>query len=419
MSNRTSDRLWTRDFALNILTQHFQFASYTSLYTIVPLYVLDRGGEAWQVAVVVGSFGVLALAVRPFAGRWVYRFGARRVAILGGAALAIGGLLYIPLCGVAFSTYCYTPAFSVWLLVPVRMFQGVGMAAAPVATATIAANLAPDRRRGEAMGYMGNSIAVATLYSPALAFWLLTWFGFPAAFMFTASTALLGVLLATRLSSERIGAPADRATIEASFKNVPLISRSAVFPTAVFLSYTFSTGPINSYLPVLAADRGLGNPGVFFTFNALTQLIVMPMAGAVADRLGRSSVIIPGLLITSLSMWVLMSATSQLTLILAGFMAGGGFAMLLPGMQSLIVDRAPPRERSSAFATFQQAWDLGNTGGSFTLGPLAGAVSVAATFGVAGLVNLSGVLGFVVGSWRAPAIVPEKQRVSAAGGDSS
>ena len=55
--------LWTVDFVLNLLTAHFMFASYMALVPVVPLYVLDRGGEAWHVGVVVGSFGVIGLVI--------------------------------------------------------------------------------------------------------------------------------------------------------------------------------------------------------------------------------------------------------------------------------------------------------------------------------------------------------------------
>ena len=44
-------RLWTRDFVLNLLVAHCIFASYTAMFTLIPLYVVGRGGAE------TGSFG--------------------------------------------------------------------------------------------------------------------------------------------------------------------------------------------------------------------------------------------------------------------------------------------------------------------------------------------------------------------------
>ena len=118
-ARQTPERLWTFDFILNLLTGHFMFVSYYSLFTIVPPYVLDRGGEEWQIGIIIGSIGVVALFVRPLGGRWIGVLGAKRVAVAGAAIFAITNLLYIP-------------AFSVWWLVPVRMIQGMGIAIGPV-----------------------------------------------------------------------------------------------------------------------------------------------------------------------------------------------------------------------------------------------------------------------------------------------
>ncbi len=284
-------RLWTLDYIFDMLTAHFGFVSYSSLFTIVPPYVLDRGGEEWQLGIVVGSFGVVGLLIRPFAGRWVVSFGTKRVAIAGVVILGVASFLYIP-------------AFNVWMLIPVRMLQGVGLAIAPVATSAIVANLAPARRRAEGMAYMGNSIGVSNLYAPVFAYFLLKQFGFEAAFLFSGIAGMLAAAFALMLSAKRTAFP---ITPETSRRAVPLISRGALFPTLVFLGYTITTAPVNTFLPLLAEERGLGNPGLFFTVNSSTSIAAMFFSGPIADRLGRASVIMPGLL-SAAAMYVLMVA---------------------------------------------------------------------------------------------------------------
>ena len=394
-----SNRLWTVDFILNLLTAHFMFAGYTAMLTVIPPYVLFRHGTEWHLGIIVGAFGIVGLLIRPFGGQWIYAFGPKRVAVAGTAIVAIGSL-------------CYIFALSPWWLVPMRMLQGVGLALGPVATSTIVANLAPPTRRAEAMAHMGNAINASFLYSPFIASSILFYFGsntigFTYAFVFSALAAAVAMISGLRISASRIAfdKPAAPAASAAADKP-PLIAKAAIFPTLVFLTYTFTTAPTNTFLPLLAAQQKLGNPGLFYTVFSATSIVAMGLAGPIADRYGRSTVIIPGLLSVAVAMFVLNGAFFQAMFLSAGFFAGLGFGLLQPGIQSLTVDRVPLRERSAGMATLQQAWDIGGSAGSFVVGPLATPIGIANVFGVTGIGALLGALGFVIGNAKSPAALP-------------
>ena len=394
-----SNRLWTVDFILNLLTAHFMFAGYTAMLTVIPPYVLFRHGTEWHLGIIVGAFGIVGLLIRPFGGQWIYAFGPKRVAVAGTAIVAIGSL-------------CYIFALSPWWLVPMRMLQGVGLALGPVATSTIVANLAPPTRRAEAMAYMGNAINASFLYAPFVASSILEYVGdnstgFAYAFVFSGLAAAIGMISGMRISASRIAfeKPAT-PTASAAADKPPLVAKAAIFPTLVFLTYTFTTAPINTFLPLLAAQQKLGNPGLFYTVFSATSIVSMGAAGPIADRYGRSTVIIPGLLSVAVAMFVLNGAFFQAMFLSAGFFAGLGFGLLQPGIQSLTVDRVPLRERSAGMATLQQAWDIGGSAGSFVVGPLATPIGIANVFGVTGIGALLGALGFVIGNAKSPAALP-------------
>ena len=204
-----------------------------------------------------------------------------------------------------------------------------------------------------------------------------------------------GSLIALFLSSARTNLP---VTVGASDK-VPLINRGALFPTMVFLTYTITTAPVGTFLPQLAESRELGNPGLFFTMYSITSMVSMAISGPTSDRVGRGTVIVPGLLVVATSMFILATAHERWLFLAAGVLTGLGFGMIQAAMQSLTVDRVPARERSSALATLQSAWDLGGSG-AFVLGPLASITGAAATFAIAGCGTMLGAVGFVVGSAR-------------------
>ncbi len=383
-------RLWTKDLVLNLFISHFLFASYTAMLTIIPLYVIDRGGSEWQTGVVVGSFGLLSIPIRQMAGRWITSFGAKWVAIAGTVIFGVATLMHVG-------------AFNVWMIIPARVIQGTGLAIGPVATATIIAILAPSNRRAEGMAYNGNAIALANLYSPLLAFWLFQQFGSEAAFIYAGLMSLAGTVSAFGVSASRTSIPADPIASASESTKPPLISRSALFPALVFLTYTLTTAPVSTFLPQLANMRKLGNPGFYYTANSVTQMLSLPMSGLIADRLGRGSVIVPGLLVVGAAMFTLMAANNMVMFIMSGVLNGLGFGMLQPATQSLTVDRAPPRERGTALATLQQAWDVGGSGGAFIVGPLASLTGIAVTFGIAGAGTILGAIGYVAHSARTSA----------------
>ena len=397
------ERLWTSDFTLTLLTAHFMFAGYSATLTIVPPFALALGGDpALHLPLIVGAFGVIGLFIRPFGGQWVYVLGPKRVAVTGAIIVALGSVSCV-----------FAP--NAWWLIPMRMLQGVGLALGPLATWTIVANLAPATRRAEAMSYMGNAISISFLYAPFIASFLYEHedAGVYESFLFSTLAAAVGAVACLLLSASRTGFQQFRAgqsetaqIAGAGDDKPPLVARSAIFPTLILLAYTFTTAPMSAYLPLLAEENELGNPGLFYTVHSLVSMLTMVVAGRIADRFGRATVIVPGMVLVALGMFAVNAASLQVMLLGAGFLAGLGAGMLHPGLQSLTVDRAPIRERSAAMATTQQAWDLGGSVGAWAFIPIHGFIGTANTFGLTGVVALVGALGFIIGNAKSPTKLP-------------
>ena len=385
-----SESLWSRDFFLNLLVAHFLLAGFFSLFIVVPAFIESHGGEDWEIAVIIATFGLAGVIARPMAGKWILRSGPKKVALFG-IGLFIG------------STILYIPLPSEWWIVPVRMVQGIGLATAPVATSTIVGNLAPEERRGEGMSYMGNSISIAQLYAPLLGVFLMTMIGFEVAFIWAAVSGVIALLIATVISDSKTRIP--DAYIQNQYErdqrgNAPLISKAAIFPTLVFLTYAFTMAPVSAVLYILGSDIGLSETVIGFYFvvmSAMTMLTTL-ISGRIADLLGRGSVIVPGLLLVGLAMLILFQVSSPSLFLIAAFLHGVGYGLIYPGINSLVVDRVPARERGSALATLQQAWDVGASGGNFILGPVVGVYGVASAFLIVGIGALTGAAGYVIGS---------------------
>ncbi|MDP6510588.1 MAG: MFS transporter, partial [Dehalococcoidia bacterium] len=145
--------LLTRNFVLAWLITLFNFGSFYLLLATLPLYIVEIGAGEAQVGLVIGVFAVTALPLRILVGREADVWGRRRLILGGCLVMLVSSLLYI-----------WTE--SMFSLLAVRILHGAGWAAFGTATAALAADVVPPRRRGEGMGYYGMSINVAMVAGP-------------------------------------------------------------------------------------------------------------------------------------------------------------------------------------------------------------------------------------------------------------
>jgi len=70
MATVKSDSIWTPTFTLLCLAQFLGYAQHSILTPAFPLYVTQLGGSPFVVGLVLGSFAVTSVIVRPVIGHW-------------------------------------------------------------------------------------------------------------------------------------------------------------------------------------------------------------------------------------------------------------------------------------------------------------------------------------------------------------
>ena len=380
------ERLWTLDFVMALGVLHFMFAAFTAQFTVIPEYVVHRGGEEWHIGIVIGSLSIATMVSRPFLARWVARVGPRKAGVVSGIMFAASVMLYVPIS-------------DVWLLVPVRMLNGICMIVGTIGAFTAVADMAPASRRGEGMAFQNIAVGAGSLWAPFLGFYLLDSVSFQAAFFALAAACVGAALCAAAMTSAGVALQPQEAHED---EDLPLISKPALFPTFILFTHTITLAPLVAFLPAFSEQRELGNPGLFWTTYSVVSMAVMFLSGPMADRLGRVPLIVPGLALAAAAMFALLAVESLLMLVVVAAAYGIGFALLNPALQAFMFDRVPARERSAAVATNSYAWEVGESGGALALGPIAGAWGVASTFVVVGAINAGGLVTFVAHAIVAP-----------------
>jgi MFS family permease len=322
----------------------------------------EIGGAEWQVGLVVGGFGLVPIFLRPFVGRWSDQ--GHRLRLMRGATVVFAGSLALMVLSA-----------DVWSLFGLRVVQGIGMAMWPTAAGSLVAEVTPRARRGEGLGFYGMAPAGAQIGFPAIGVWVSDTWGFDAVFIVAAITAASTMLFAAKIH-EPPGQGRPRRAAR-------LIPRGALFPMAIFLTFTIAWSAAATFLPLLGKERDLGNTGLFFLVMGVASVVGRPLAGVISDRVGRVPVILPGLLAGALSMWLLTQAQSPTAMLLAGGAGGIGLGAIQTGLLALSIDRVPRGQFGGATAIFQLAWDIGGLVAGVGLGVIATVVDVETVFWVA------------------------------------
>lgn len=360
------NRLWTPAFVLMSAGSLFLFTSFYLLLPTMPLFVRELGGLDAQVGLAAGVFTFAAVAVRPFAGGLLDRYG-RRPFLLAGMGLF------------ALSMYLYGWVGAVATLLILRLIHGVGWALATTAAAAAISDIVPPGRRGEGMGWYGLAMTLAMAVGPALGVWTLENHSFRGVFLLAVALALVALLAVSipRLTFQRTE---ERKGIA--------IYDPATLPVSLAVAFlAFAYGAITTFLPLFAVSIDV-NPGIYFLVYAVALTVVRPLAGTLSDRYGEARVIVPAKALTIIALMVLSGATGLGGIIAAAVLYGIGFGSAQPALQAALLNMVPRERFGIANAAFFTAFDLGIALGSTLLGWVAQWLGYPALF-TAGAVSVA------------------------------
>lgn len=347
--------LLTKNFILITVINLFIFFGFQMLMPTFPVYIKNLGGTDSIIGLVAGIFTVSSLAARLFSGMALDRFGRRGVFLTGLGVFILAVL-----------SYSWLP--TIGLLLVFRLIHGFGWGASSTASSTIASDSIAKERFGEGMGYYSLSSSLPMAIAPAVGLFVISSYSFNALFLISAGLAASGFLLALTLKYRKIEGNEQQKPKAAFFES------SSIRPAIVIFFVSMTYGSIVSFLSLYAAQRGIQNIGLFFTFYAAALLISRPAFGRICDRLGYSYAVIPGLVCVVVTMVLLSQASVMPMFLTAAFIYGTGLGAVQSSLQTMAVAHTPPYRRGAANATFFTGFDSGIGLGAIIFGAVASAV---------------------------------------------
>ncbi|MBW4678102.1 MAG: MFS transporter [Desmonostoc geniculatum HA4340-LM1] len=350
------------------------WSSLTSLLPTLPLYFEYVGATKQEIGIVAGSFAVGLLLTRPMLGRLADERGRKFVLLIGTIVAAI-------------APFGYLATQSIGLLILVRIFHGVSIAAFTTGYSALVADLAPPEKRGEIIGYMTLATPIGLAIGPALGSYLEATTGYGVLFLFAAELGFVALLAIVQVTNPPI--QTTEQTQENNHKFWQILSSPRVrVPTLIMLLVGLSAGTVHTFVSLFIKSTQIDfNGGLFFTVGAISSFSIRVLAGKASDRFGRGLFISCGIICYTLASILLWQAHSVSGFLVAAIFEGAGGGTVIPMTVTMMADRSLPQERGRVFAICVTGFDLGIAIAAPLLGSIAEVVGYRNMFGYGAVIT--------------------------------
>ncbi len=330
------------------------------LYLLLPMYASEFGVSLAQAGLLLAANRL----VRVIGYGWVARFYARH----GDRLTSMLAVLATVVCALG-----YTALSGFWLLLPLRLLWGMAFAALNISTQALATAqpLGAARRSGRSRAY----IALGPVIALPLAALAAQWHGPRIIFVLFAVLASLGLLLASRLPSERSPLP----------KRTRRLQRPNNLDTWSFLEGLTLDGLFIIGLSYLGKDMLPENAvivaGLLLAARYMGEIVLSPLGGLLAERIGAVKLLVRLSLLTSLALlgfaygWLWSCAACIVVL----------RSLQLPLLAPIVAERTPGPDRVYALAARSMWRDIGAGLGPMLAGALLPVVSPRWMYGLPSL----------------------------------
>jgi len=324
----------------------------------LPLYGTELGATLFLAGVLVGALPAARVFVDLPAGALGDRFGNARMMRTGLSIIALTSAVAVV-------------AFNYWVLLAVRLLEGVGSAFYVTSSLAALAKRVPPEHRGRYMGIYVNALLVGQIIGPVIGGAVVVAWGLRAPFAVYAIVACVGMMLITFALPAGATQGATGAVDRAAVKSL-LRDRSYLLVNVGTLSAFFiRAGLITTVIPFFIAhnwgvDRvtAAALTGVLITTNAFAGLLTMYPSGWLADRYGRKVPFVTSLVLAGLVAPFLFSAQDLASAIPVMFVYGLVLGLHGP-LAAWTTDLTPREVMGTSMGLYRTLGDVG-----FLLGPV-------------------------------------------------
>jgi len=338
--------IFTKDFIIVTVINFFLSMNFTTFF-LFPLYIKNLSGTESDIGVIMGASGISAILAIPLSGYLSDLRVPKKIMINIGIWLAV----------VASGTAMLTTSLDVQLFAGIRLIQGISFSFSFMASSIFVAEIIPKEKRAQGIGMFGVFSLIPHALGPAIGEIILKRFDFTGVFAFSMLMGFAAFPLFFSLTEPKNeGDSTKRQGMLAILKDREMVVISL---SSLINAMGFSAALV--FVPTFAKSLGLANVSVFFICYSIAAVSVRIFAGDLSDSLGRKKVIIPSMLLFSLSIIGIGAVWNTAGLAAAGLVFGASHGFLYPAMISHVIDSQAFENRGKSMSIFSLSFNIGTT----------------------------------------------------------
>ncbi len=353
------------------------FAFLTALFALIPtlpIFLARLGSNDAEIGVLVGAFGASSLVCRLLVGGVLLRYPEKSVMMVGAMLF---GLTFLAL--VVFRPF--------WPLLIVRVLQGVAFACVDTAALAFAVGITPIAYRGRAIGYFVLAPPFSQAIAPVFGLFLINQYGFAVLFFVCMGLCSCSFFL-FRILTNREGVTLDAG---ASPRSGIFLELKIVVPAIPSFLQGFVWGALMAFLPLYAIEKGITNPGLYFSAVAVMLIAARSLGGGILDTYSKEKILLASMFVAMVAVVTLSFSGTLVMLVVVGLLWGTGSAFFFPASMAYALEYAGS-SGGTAVGTFRALSDLGVTFGPMTMGiilPITGYRIMFLALALVFLINIS------------------------------
>jgi predicted MFS family arabinose efflux permease len=350
-------KIWTKDFIIVSAVNFCLALNYYLVMIVVSEFALNNFKVSTsQAGLTAGIFVFGALIGRFIVGIFSGRVGPKKLLFAG---LILGVV----------STSLYFAASNISLLMAIRVLHGMSFGIASTAAGTIVANLVPESRCGEGIGYYGLSVIIASAFGPFLGIFISQHASYNMIFIASTFVAVLSLVITFFLAVTKINLTEAQLRETKEFHLSNFVEVKVIPISIVCLVFFLCYSSIISFLTVYSKQINLVDAAsVFYTIYAVAVFFSRPFVGKLFDKKGENLIVYAAILIFMTGMIVFSQAQNNFMLLSAAALVGLGFGALSTSGQAIAVKLSEPHRMGLATSTFLMFADTGMGIGPYLFG---------------------------------------------------
>ncbi|TCP43392.1 putative MFS family arabinose efflux permease [Tamaricihabitans halophyticus] len=377
-------RAYPREIWVLVAASFLIALGYGLVAPALPTFAVSFDVSITAASVVVSAFAFMRLAFAPASGRLVTRFGERPIYLIGILVVGLGSI------ACAF-------AVNYWQLLIFRALSGVGSTMFTVSAVGLLIRMAPEHLRGRVSGLWGTSFLLGNIAGPALGGGLVA-VSLRAPFLcYGAALLVVTVLVWALLRHSTLAGRQDADTASALTLRAALRNRAYRAAMASNFSNGWTViGVRVSLIPLFVTavlQESESSSGIALAIFAVGNVVVLTIAGRLADTWGRKPLVLSGLALLAIGTVLLGQSGTLWFFFVASLVAGAGAGAVNPAQNATVADVLGSKARGgTVLAGYQMAADVGAILGPLLAGVVAEHLSYGAAFTLSAAVAAVAVL---------------------------